>query len=1018
MVAGAVCLAVGVAVAQEDEADRPDGAKEPKETELEREVRYATGLLELKFADYAAAIMSDVEKKWPEAKAAAARLRVDSFASQNKFEEAEKELAKIPSNTVESMSARLLISDRYYQYGKLPKAREGYDAVLNAYAKNGPPPEMQRFYQESAYKYSQMLLTRGDIVGAIRAMRYILLAKPDENDKRSVETDLSELLIKRGEMLPEGEERKKAMAEAKVLCSNVLWGEPDTRYGRAMVVLVHCVKLTESVEKARKEVASKLPMLEQMEQSIKDSVVERNPKIAPAQLEKLVREALRESPMAQCKYLIGTLNEEAGRAALAADKESEAKEQLAGALGNFFTVVKKYPASAWGPEACQHIEGILAIGRERNWGIEVPEGVNMDEVLATRFKDAFARFEENNYVEAIKYGLQALNVAPDADGAIPSLGMLAKCYIHENNERNARATISYLAERYSRSDAKRMNVAGYALLGVANAFEGPRQRELLLLFTERFAAHDQAPAMLMKLGDAALRVTNYVEAASQYQKVVDKYNRPGNVYKDALSRLAICQTGMNDPSNTIATLKIYLNLLPENAEKLAVLVRIADAYRKLESWEVASSTYEKVLELLDKPNTPYSSLAEDRERNRKSREAALFFRGYCYSRMKPAPEQVAEIQAKAIDCYNLFLKEYPNSDLAPSVLSNIATLLFLQGRTEEANKVFETLEKKYPGKVSGILYVQFMSLMDLGRFEKAGELAAKMVLEGTPKYSPMQFLTVGNRLLLEAKQPAGAQKAFELARAKADPDKDRGLWEQSSIGLGKALAGANQAVAAAVPVNELLKKYARGPYTAEANQVLSRAYLAQAEGAPVGPGRTNLFKQAMGALATYRQYLKESGAIAEADMQLATIQLTMGDKRKAMATYQRVFDLRPTDVATIACIEDAFMKMLPMLLESKRYDVALESIDYYLKALPKGKNVVDARMWRAQLPSELVTKADEAAATAPAPEVPPAASATPAPAPETTSEAAKPVAATTSAPAATEATKAPAGAPSAQKPTP
>ena len=78
--------------------------------------------------------------------------------------------------------------------------------------------------------------------------------------------------------------------------------------------------------------------------------------------------------------------------------------------------------------------------------------------------------------------------------------------------------------------------------------------------------------------------------------------------------------------------------------------------------------------------------------------------------------------------------------------------------------------------------------------------------------------------------------------------------------------------------------------------------------------------------------------MAEADMQLAKIQLAMGDKRKTLATYQRVFDLKPVDLRTIACIEEAFVNMVPMLLESKRFDVALEAIDYYLKTFTQSKS--------------------------------------------------------------------------------
>jgi tetratricopeptide (TPR) repeat protein len=966
VVAVAVLLTAGAARAQ-DEGDAAPAAG-GKESEMDREIRYATGLMDLGLPDFALTVMAEAEKKFPEAKAAAARIAVDSFASQGKFKPAEDELAKIPSNTVEHASAQLLIADRYYQFGHLKEAREGYEAVLGAYDKNGPPPELRKFYMDSAYKFSQMLLNRNDPRGAVRAMRYILSAKPDSYMRRTVETEMAELLLKVAEPLPPGADRKAVLKEATDLCNDVMW-EQDILFGRAVVVLAHAKKLNENVAAARKLVADKLPMLEGMEQAIKDSVKENNPKVSPEVLASLTRDALRESPMAQCKYLMGTLHQEDGQAALAANKEPDAKEQFGAALGMFFTVVKNYPASTWGPDACQHIEEIMAIGKERNWGIEVPASVNMSAVLATRFKDAYSSFADSNYSEAAKYFLQALNVAPNYRDAAQAIGTLAQCYIHENNELYARTVIGYLAERYGR-DSEKMPAAGNALLGVAQTYaaegQGPRSREIYLLFTERFADHDQAPAVLTLLGDAALRVTNYVEAAIMYQKVAEKYNRPGRIYNDALNRLAICQTGLNDSSNAVATLKTYLGLLPENSEKITTLVRIGDAYRKMESWDFAAATYGTVIDLLGKPDA-YAPTADDRERNRKSREAALFYRGYCYSRLKPAPDQVAAFQVKAIDSFNAFLKEYPDSELAPSVLSNIGTLLFLQNRVQEANDVFNTLDKKYPGKITSILYVQFMSLVDLGRFEKAAELADKMVAEGVKKYTPAQFITVGNRLLDEGRQPAAAQKAFELARGAVDPVKDHFLWEQASIGLGKALVAANQSASAAGPMNELLKRYPRGPYTAEANQVLGRAYLVQAVAAN-GLDKTNLFKKALGALATYRQYLKESGPVAEADMELAKIQLAMGEKRKTLATYQRVFDLQPGDLRTGVCVEDAFVNMVPMLLEDKRFDVALEAIDYYLKTFHKGKYVVDARMWRSQLPSDLVSRAEEAAAAvSPAP---------------------------------------------------
>lgn len=961
ILAVAVLLPAGAVRAQEG-----DDAEHPRESEMDREIRYATGLMDLGLPDFAAAIMSVVEKKFPDAKAAAARLKVDAFASQGKWEQAEAEISKMPASTEEYMSARLLISDRYYQFGKLPKAREGYEAVLGAYSKDGPPPGLRKFYIDSAWKYSQMLAARGDYTGAAKAMNYILTAKPDDYLRRTVKAETADLLLKTAEQLPPGKERSAALTNAAANCNTVMWGGQDILFGKALVLLAHIKKLNENVAAARKLIDENLPKLQQMEDAIRDAIREGNPNTSVADLAALTLDALRESPMSQCKYVMGTFDEDEGRAALVARDEPDAKQHFGHALSMFYTVIRNYPACTWCLEAGQHVEKIMAIAKERGWNLPpVPEGVSLDAIRAARYTEANSRFTEGNYDEAARYFVQALNVAPEYPDAPRALGLLAQCYIHDNNEFSAHAAIDYLVERYSRDNA-RMDAAGKALLNVAQLYqEGgkeARARDLCTLFAEQFVNHDQAPAVLMRLGDDALRVTNYVEAAANYQKVTEKYNRPGKIYNDALNRLAVCQTGLNDYTNAVATLRIYFGLLPEGSDKIATLVRIAELYRKTEDWENAAAAYGTIIDLLNKPDNHYSPTAEDATRNRKFREAALYYRGYCYSRIKTAPEDAVRFQNLAIDSFNAFLKENPDSEQAPSVLSNIGTLYFLQNRIEEASKVFETLDKKHPGKISGILFVQFMSLMDLGRLEKSVEVALKIIEDGGKKYTTKQLLTVGDRLLRDAKKPAVAQKAYELARSAADPVQDRAIWEPATIGLGRALAGVGQITAVIEPVNELLKKYPRGPYTAEANQMLGRAYLAQAEAAPNGAGKTNLFKQAIAAQATYRQYLKEPGALAEADMAMAQIQLVMGEKRKMLATYQRVFDLKPVDSATVACIEDAFEKMVPLLQENKRFDDAIEAIDYYLKKFPKGRHVVDARMWRAQLPSDVVTRADQAAA--------------------------------------------------------
>ena len=103
-----------------------------------------------------------------------------------------------------------------------------------------------------------------------------------------------------------------------------------------------------------------------------------------------------------------------------------------------------------------------------------------------------------------------------------------------------------------------------------------------------------------------------------------------------------------------------------------------------------------------------------------------------------------------------------------------------------------------------------------------------------------------------------------------------------------------------------------------------------------------------------RKFIREPGQQATMDMELASIQLAMGEKGKALAAYMRVFEGgNPNDPQVAGCVEEAFVKMTAMLLENKRDRDALEAIDAYLKLFKNGKYVVDARTWRAQLPASV-----------------------------------------------------------------
>lgn len=909
------------------------------ESEVDREVRYADGLVNLGLPDYSEVVQNELLKKHPEAKAALFRVKIDALASQGgaKLEQAEAEIAKVPSNSVEAASATLAVADRYYQFNKLAKARQLYERVLEAYGTKGPPPEMEKFYAESAYRFSQMLSIRGDHAGAVKALKYVLLTHPDKYMTRLIKTEIAELQLKVAAAQTKADARKATLTEAMKLCEDVMWTHDDL-YGRSVVTYANCYKLLGNSPEARKLIGSRMGELKEIEDAMKEA----DP-------------SLRNSPMGQCKFLLGTLHEDEARAVSGQPgKDAEALSQFEKALGQYFTVVVRYPSSAWAPEACQRIDGVIATLKQQGHKVDLP-GIDMGPVMASRYKEAHALFQDNNYTEAAARYLQALNLSPAFSNSVYAVGELAQCFMQDQNERYARATISYLAERFSRDDAL-ATAAGNALLMTASAYleagQGPRSRELYILFADKFPNHERTPSVLLNLGDRALRVTNYVDAAVMYQRVVAQYNKPGQIYNDALNRLAVCQAGLNDHSNAIQTLKLYYGVLPNGAEKVSALTRIADALRQLGNWEIAGAAFGKVVEALNQPNNPYSPTADDAKRNQGSKERALFWQGFCFARLKQPAERLPEFQARAVESYNQFLKEFPKSEFCPRVLASLGTLLSLQKKPEEAKVMLDRLVKEYStsDEAKNVQFVMGEMLLELGMPIEAGQAYAKM-LDNPRAYSAAQFLRVGDKMLA-ARQYATAQKAFDIARSNSDPAAGKAVWEPASLGLGQALLNQSQFAAAILPLSELLKNK-RTAYLVPANVALSRSCAAAAATEQNPEKKKDLYKIAIQAQSDARRYMTDRNDAIEADMDLAAIRLAMGEKGKALAIYQKVFDAgNPAEPRSAACMENAFLRMVPPLLEAQRFADARDAIESYEKQFPRGKSIVDARTWKAQLPKE------------------------------------------------------------------
>ncbi len=905
------------------------------------ELKFADGLVSLNFPDYAEKVVEALLKTNPEAKAQAASVKIKALANRGKFDEAEALVKSLPQDAPETLVMRLTLGDMFYAWGRMPKARAIYDAFFKQFPE-GPPQELARFFGESAYKYAQMLINSGDTAGAIQAYRYVLLSKPEPDIVRGVKTEMAEMLFKLGEKA-EGAERKKYFEEARKLCLEIQWGGTDVAFGKTVVIMAHMALLNGDKAGARKTINDYLPMLKSIDESLKED-----------------REALKYSPMAQCKYMLGTLGEEDLRASLDQAGQAvtpEIKELASQTVSYYYTVLINYPTSAWASDAGKRGPALVAYLREKGMKVNPPADA-IAKVAENQLKEARALFQQQDYEGSAERYRGVLNLMPEFAGHVTAIGDLTRCYVQQQDPLYAKALAGYLAERYSHAATNLAEEAGNALLAVAQSYEEMGEKgqaaEVNRLFFSAFPQHPRVATAIFRSGEEFFRAENYADAAKFYSQIVTDYPK-ARIYRDALNRLAYCHLMGGDYSNAVPLLAKYVGEESPGAEQISARLRLADAYRMSEQLVPALNEYAQVAEALTRESGKYSPTPEDAAKNAKAIEKALFWKPMCYSKLKKPEDQVATFQGKAVEGFVEFLAKCPKSELAPSALSALGTLYFLQNKPEEADKIYTRIEREYPAspQAENIAYAQIDSLMKIGRPDEAVKAFGKM-LANPQRFKPGQFLQVGT-LMSEAAQYETAAQAYDRARqmiqqqAGSEADK-RGVWEASLAGLGKAYASQNNYAEAVKPLEEMLTRYTNTGYKVEVGFILGRAYaeLGSKEASP--DKRQDLFNKAVRSLNMVRLTAgKEPGIRARADVETARLQLLQGNKDEAQASYQRLLLLSDVgDPKVMPWAEKAIEEGIPLIMDVGRYGDAVELCELYLKSIPQGRLVDKVRQWRDQ----------------------------------------------------------------------
>jgi tetratricopeptide (TPR) repeat protein len=909
-----------------------------EQTETQLELKFASELIKFRFPDYAQKAMDRFIAKHPEAKAEAAKIRVEILTSRGKFDEAEAFLKTLPPGTPETMVMQLALGDQFYAWQRMKDAQRIYEAFFTQFPK-GPPPEIARLYGESAYKFSQMLMLSGDLVGALDAYRRVLSCPLNSADiERRVKTEMAELLLRVAEMPGTAPDKKKELlADSIKICTEIQWKGVDLWFAKTAVILAHVHLVKGDKVAARKAISDYMSMLTDVDNALKEA--------GEASL----------SPMAECKFLLGSLLDEEARV-LVKDEATklEAFKMFGQAMGSLYTVAQKYPASSWASEARRRADSIADLLESMGKVVKRPVSNNA-QLVSEQLKQARVLFQNQDFKTAAQRYAEVLGLSDDFKGAPWTVSELARSYIELNDAPYSRAMYEYLAERYSQN-AERYEEAGSALLAVAALYEERRAQlkadAVYGLFFASYADHTKAPAIMFRQAEAALRVTNTVDALKYYQRILEKYPR-NRVYPDALSRTAYVLTLQGDFTNAIPLLTNYIAQIVAGPEMVSSRLRLADAYRSSDMLIPALNEYARLIKMISQEGAKYSETPEDAVRVKRSYEHALYSRAQCYSRLREPTNQMAVYQQKAIEGYASFLKEFPKSDLAPAALGAQGTLHYLLNQSDEAGKCFDRLVKEYPesDQAKNTVFVRADALMAMGEKEKAVKVYAEM-LKNTKAFNPSQFLRA-SRVLLEAKEYEVAKGLFAEAMKSPEP----GVLQAATVGYAQALGGGREYEAAVSVCTNFLAKNPKSGYVIEVNLALSRAYAELGRKAmPDLKAAKPYFDKSYSAMGKVRQYARQPEMLVSADYEMALIQIMQDEKLPAMASFVKILDFADySNINVRPIVENAFEAALPLMKELGRYKDMIEACETYLKQFPQGRLVNKARQGRDDAKTRLST---------------------------------------------------------------
>ncbi|MBR0057286.1 MAG: hypothetical protein IJP66_08150, partial [Kiritimatiellae bacterium] len=606
------------------------------------------------------------------------------------------------------------LADSYYSFARYDECQAIYGAFFAKYQKKDKdgnvtvevPESLAPTFTNAAYKFVQMLIGMRKRAEAI-ALYKVLARQPGlaSHIRRQCLGETAELLIALADEATDKPAREKYLSEADKIADNLLW-DRDLWFGKAIVFKAHVLMSREKPEEAQQLVDNYMGALTELHREL------------VAIQEETGEQVVRQSPMAECRYLLAAMQQERAQELLdspdfkmsdpqkkeevltlllGAKDNSTGKRNQKGAYNHFLNVYLKYPESAWAADAGARAEQIRALLTD-TFGATLSSNVTPErqaKVREIQFRDARSLYRQGQTAEAEERLLQVLNAFPDCEESIPALEDLARCYISTiANDASAplygETVTGHIAERYCDNPIY-SDAAGNALIRIAEFWKECGRDDLRRSTYSRFFAlfpkHPSCVGLLTSFGEKAFQDGDYPHALEYFSIVANTYTNSPNAL-GALQRITAIHETQGDFERLIPAFDAYiarLRSLPKPTQALyttryrraaAIRGRAADTIRAATNDTAVSAAakaltgtikeFDDLARELASPQPSAQINENERKQNATIREMSLYSKASSLTQL-PARDEAMRNKSRllAIEAYEELVRAFPHGDIAP-----------------------------------------------------------------------------------------------------------------------------------------------------------------------------------------------------------------------------------------------------------------------------------------------------------------------------------------------------------------